>query len=97
MMDRTLRQTGIDRTEPAMAPADVFYVVGCVGPARKREHRTSSLLYETRSQAEAERARLSHANPTKNYSVWKHTTHIEPPEWLSDVVMADGTVIHPPR
>jgi hypothetical protein len=80
-----------------IAPADVFYVVETAGGARKREHQTRSALYETRSQAEAERGRLTRANPGKVYSVWKHTTHIEPPEWLSDVIMADGTVIRASR
>lgn len=87
----------MSQSSPISAPADVFYVVETAGSARKREHQTRSVLYETRSQAEAERARLTQANPTKTYSVWKHTTHIEPPEWLSDVVMADGSVIHAPR
>jgi len=80
-------------TESVTAPSDVFYVVESVGTARRREHRTSSPLYETRPQAEAEGARLRQANPAKDYSVWMRTTHIEPPQWLFDVVMADGTVI----
>jgi hypothetical protein len=75
----------------------VFYVVETSGSARKREHQTCSLLYETRPQAEAERAQLMEAHPGKIYSVWKHTTHIEPAVWLADVVMADGSVLRAPR
>lgn len=75
------------------SPSEVFYVVEKVGSARKREQRTSSPLYETRSQAESERTRLHQAHPMKEYSVCMHTTHVQPAQWLSDVVMADGTVI----
>jgi hypothetical protein len=81
----------------AIAPSEVFYVVETSGSARKRMHQTCSLLYETRPQAEAQRAQLTEANPGKIYSVWKHTSHIEPAVWLSDVVMADGSVVSAPR
>ena len=79
------------------APCEVFYVVETSGSATKREHQTCSVLYETRPQAEAQRVRLAAANPDKIYNVWKHTTHIEPAVWLSDVVMADGSVLQAPR
>jgi hypothetical protein len=79
------------------APCEVFYVVETSRSARKREHQTCSVLYETRPQAEAQRVRLTTANPGKIYNVWKHTTHIEPAVWLSDVVMADGSVLQAPR
>jgi hypothetical protein len=84
-------------TASVMAPSEVFYVVETWSSARKREHQTCSVLYETRPQAEAERARLTQANPGRIYNVWKHTTHIEPPLWLMDVVMADGSVLQAPR
>jgi hypothetical protein len=79
------------------APCEVFYVVETSSSARKREHRTCSVLYETRPQAEAQRVRLTRDNPGKIYNVWKQTTHIEPAVWLLDVVMADGSVLHAPH
>ncbi len=75
------------------APADVFYVVQSSGTVGKRDHRVVSLLYETRPQADAELARIRSEKKSGVLSVWTRTTHIEPPQWLSDVVMADGTVI----
>jgi hypothetical protein len=84
-------------TASAMAPCEVFYVVETSGSARQREHQACSVLYETRAQAEAQRAQLTGANPGKIYNVWKHTTHIEPAVWLMDVVMADGSVLQAPR
>lgn len=84
-------------TASVMAPCEVFYVVETSISSRKHEHRTCSVLYETRPQAEAQRARLTEANPGKIYNVWKHTTHIEPAVWLLDVVMADGSILEAPR
>jgi hypothetical protein len=84
-------------TPPGTAPCEVFYVVETSGSVRKRQHHTSSLLYETRPQAETERRQLMEANPGKIYSVWKHTTYIEPAVWLADVEMADGSVLQAPR
>jgi hypothetical protein len=53
-------------------------------------------LYETRWQADAELARLRAAKTKGVLSVWMRTAQEEPAQWLSDVVMADGTVIHAP-
>jgi hypothetical protein len=30
-------------------------------------------------------------------SVWMRTAQKEPPQWLSDVVLADGSVLHAPK
>lgn len=96
-MNNCIATSATSISGPVTAPADVFYVVESVGPAGKREHRMSSVLYETRLQAEAELARLLKANLTGVYKVWQRTTHIEPVAWLSDVIMANGTVIHAVR
>ena len=74
------------------APADVFYVVESTGAAGRREHRLSSVLYETRPLARAELVRLSAASPG-DYAVWKGTTHIEPPQWGHAVMLADGMLV----
>ena len=76
------------------APADVFYVVQSTGARGRREHRLSSVLYQTRPHARAELLRLSAACPG-DYAVWKGTTHIEPPEWGHVVMLADGTLVPP--
>jgi hypothetical protein len=77
------------------APLDVFYVVqttaGLIG---ERHHRVCPPLYETRRQAQVKLALLQEASfGSGTYSIWKATTHVEPAEWLYDVVMADGSVI----
>ena len=77
-------------------PLEVFYVVRTTGEAiGKRHHQICPPLYETPSQAELELRHLR-AEPSSSgtYSVWKGTTYIEPAEWLYDVVIADGSVIH---
>jgi hypothetical protein len=76
------------------APADVFYVVESTGAAGRREHRLSSVLYETRPHARAELVRLSAAHPG-DYAIWKGTTRIEPPQWGHAVMLADGTLVPP--
>ena len=75
------------------APSEVFYVVQSSGLLGERRHRVSSVLYETRPQAETELARLSAANPAAGYSVWKGATYLEPPDWLHDVMLFDGTLL----
>ena len=79
-----------------VAPIDVFYVVQSSGVVGRRDHKVVSVLYETRTQADAELARIRSMRSGATLSVWMRTTHIEPAQWLSDVVLADGTVIHPP-
>jgi hypothetical protein len=73
-------------------PAEVFYVVQSTGAPGRREHHVASVLYETRAQAHTELARLSAAHPG-DYSVWKSTTYVEPPQWGYVVMRADGTVV----
>jgi len=73
-------------------PAEVFYVVQSTGAPGRREHRVASVLYETRAQAHTELARLSAAH-SGDYSVWKSTTYVEPPQWGHVVMRADGTVV----
>ena len=75
-------------------PADVFYVVQSTGAPGRREHRLSSVLYEARPHARAELVRLSAVHPG-DYTVWKGTTHIEPPLWGHTVMLADGTLVPP--
>jgi hypothetical protein len=87
----------IESIGPA-APIDVFYVVQSSGKVvGRRDHKVISPLFETRSQADAELSRIKSLRKGAVLSVWSRTTHVEPAQWLSDVVMADGTVIHPPR
>jgi hypothetical protein len=76
-----------------ITPVDVYFVVQSCGKLGKRDHKVISPLFETRSRADAELTRLRTARKDKVLSVWKHRTQVEPAEWLSDVVMADGTVI----
>jgi hypothetical protein len=76
------------------APADVFYVVQSTGAPGRREHRLSSVLYETRRHARAELVRLSAADPG-DYAIWKGTTRVEPPQWGHAVMLADGTLVPP--
>jgi hypothetical protein len=80
-----------------MAPADVYYVVQSSGKVGRRDHQMVSALYETRPQADAELARLRGEKKGVVLSVWMRTTHVEPAQWLSDVIMADGTIIPAPR
>jgi hypothetical protein len=75
-------------------PAEVFYVVQSTGAPGRREHQVASVLYETRAQAHTELARLSAAHPG-DYSIWKSTTYVEPPQWGYVVMRADGTVVPP--
>jgi len=75
-------------------PAEVFYVVQSTGAPGRREHHVASVLYETRGQAHTALARLS-ATQDADYSIWKGTTYLEPPQWMHVVMRADGTVIPP--
>lgn len=84
--DTTLRLSG-----SLPAPAEVFYVVQSTAAPGRREHRLASVLYETRPQAQIELDRLNAAHPN-DYSIWKSTTYIEPPQWGHAVVWADGTL-----
>jgi hypothetical protein len=79
------------------APPDVYYVVESSGKIGRRDHHVISPLYETRSQADGELARLSSENRYGVLSVWMRTSYREPAQWASDVVMADGTVVRAPR
>ena len=90
MVNRVTRM----RRNQSAAPADVYYVVRSSGITGKRDHQVISPLYETRPQAEAELARLRNVKKRGVLSVWMRTAQEEPPQWLSDVIMADGTVIH---
>jgi hypothetical protein len=76
------------------APLAVFYVVETTGQVLgERHHRVCSHLFETSLQARTELARLELAIAGGAFSIWKGTTHIEPAEWLYDVIMAGGRVI----
>lgn len=76
-----------------ITPVDVYFVVQSCGKPGKKDHKVISPLFETRTQAHAELTRLRTDRKDKVLTVWKHTTQVEPAEWLSDVIMADGTVI----
>jgi len=76
------------------APVEVFYVVRSTGAPGRQEHHVASVLYETLAQAHTELARLSTAHP-RDYSIWKSTTYVEPPQWGYVVMRADGTVLPP--
>ena len=76
-------------------PGDVFYVVRSTGLPGNQQHRVSSVLYETRPQAEAELARLRAGWPATHYSVWRGTSYVEPHLWMYPVVLADGVVVSP--
>jgi hypothetical protein len=76
-------------------PLEVFYVVLSNGALGERTHLLRSALFETRSQADIELARLQAADTGADYGVWKSVTYIEPAEWLHRVVRADGTLILP--
>jgi hypothetical protein len=75
------------------APADVYYVVEFPRAMGQRDLQMSSLLFETRPQAEREMARMRKANRAGVFGVRTYTTPTKPVQWLSDVVMADGTII----
>ena len=79
------------------APPDVYYVVQSSGTVGRRDHRVISPLYETRSQADEELTRLRAEKKKGVLSVWARTTSSEPPLWLSDVIMADGSIVRAPR
>jgi len=68
-------------------PVDVYFVVQSCGKLGKRAHKVISPLFETRSRAHAELTRLRSERTDKVLSVWKHTTQVEPAEWLANVVM----------
>jgi hypothetical protein len=77
-------------------PSDVYYVVQTVGTIiGERHHCLFSSLYESRDHAHAELARVAAANAGSEYSVWKGSTYIQPARWARDVVLTDGTVVHP--
>jgi hypothetical protein len=82
----------LQRIRP-ITPVDVYFVVQSCGTLGKRDHKVISPLFETRSQADAELTRLRTARRDKVLCVRKHRTQVEPAEWLSGVVMADGTAI----
>lgn len=90
------RITRLERSR-RIAPADVYYVVQSSGTARRRDHEVISPLYETRGQADAEVTRLRSGKTKGVLSVWMRTAQEEPAQWLCDVVMADGSVIHAPK
>lgn len=79
------------------APPDVYYVVESSGKVGRRDHHVISPLYETRVQADEELARLTAEKKKGVLSVWMRTTYREPPQWQSDVIMADGTVVRSPK
>lgn len=91
------RQLGQKRTAESVTPLDVFYVVDSIGPPGKRDHKVRSVLFEKRTDAEAELARLRAADPNGTYDVWHAATYIEPAAWAYDVLLADGSLIHPQR
>lgn len=70
-------------------------MVKSTGVLGERDHCLRSSLYETRSQAETELARLQDADSGGSYAIWKSATYIEPAEWLHRVVRSDGTLILP--
>jgi len=75
------------------APADVFYVVQSMGLIGEQQHSVSSVLYETRIQAEAELTRLRAGKADLSYSIWRSTSYVEPHQWLYPVVLADGSIV----
>jgi hypothetical protein len=81
-------------TDAAGTPAEVFYVVQSVGLIGDRQHHVSSVLYETRRQAETELARLRSNEPDSTYSVWQSISYTEPHQWVGPVVLANGTVVN---
>ena len=91
------RITRLERSRRIAPPPDVYYVVHSSGTVGRRDHEVVSPLYETRGQADAELARLRAGKTKGVLSVWMRTAQEEPAQWLSDVVMADGTVIHAPK
>jgi hypothetical protein len=74
-------------------PVDVYFVVQSSGSVGKKHQQMISPLYETREQAQVELSRLRNAKKGTLLTIAMHTTHVEPAQWLSDVIMADGTVI----
>ena len=87
-------EDAISLSGPFTIPADVFSVVQSTGSLGRREHRLASVLYEARTDAGAELLRLSVAHPG-DYSIWKSTTYIEPPQWGHPVIRVDGSVVLP--
>lgn len=86
--------TPIGRTRAA--PNDVYYVVHSSGTVGKRDHEVTSPLYETRWQADRELVRLRAQTKTGVFSVRMRTSPSVPAEWLSDVIMSDGSVVRAP-
>jgi hypothetical protein len=76
-----------------ITPVDVYFVVQSRGKPGKNDHKVISPLFETRVQAHAELTRLRPERKDKVLTVWKHTTQVQPAQWLADVIMADGSVI----
>lgn len=77
------------------APLEVFYVVRTTGRHGERDHNVRSILYEKRLHAEVELARLRSSDPSGTYDIWHAATYIEPATWLYDVLLSDGTLVHP--
>ena len=90
------RMTPIDRTRRT-APNEVYYVVRSAGIVGRRDHEVVSPLYETRWQADKELARLRTGKKHGVLSVRTRTSATVPPEWLSDVILCDGTIVRAPR
>jgi hypothetical protein len=67
-----------------ITPVDVYFVVQSCGKPGSRDHKVISPLLGTLSQAHAELTRLRIERKHKVLSVWKHTTQVEPAEWLAD-------------
>jgi RPA family protein len=78
-------------------PLDVFYVVHSTGRHGERQHLVRSILYQKKLHADAELARVRADDPEGTYDVWHAATYIEPAAWAYDVLLADGTLIHPSR
>lgn len=86
----------VGTTGPPPAPLEVIYVVQTTaGVICKRQHRLCRPLYVKRHQAQIELMHIQNAAGSCDgtYSVWKATTHVEPAEWLYDVVVADGSLV----
>jgi hypothetical protein len=90
------RITPIDRTRRT-APNEVYFVVRSSGIVGRRDHEVISPLYETRWQAAKELARLRSGMKRGVLSVHARSSAGQPPEWLSDVVLSDGTIVRAPR
>jgi hypothetical protein len=65
-------------------PVDVYFDVQSCARLGERTHKVISPLFETRSRAHAALTRLRSERKDKVLSVRKHTTQVEPAEWLAD-------------